>query len=123
MFKALVVAVAMSGVPFEAFAQEVRDTDAVTLASAPVAEAGGVAGGIAEAAGPRFRHFVLEEGVTSYAWAGHPTVAVGDVLPFEGVTLLPIPLDWGVTEYQYTVVDGQPVLVNPLSRRVVEVIP
>jgi len=44
------------------------------------------------------------------------------VLPEEGVTLYPVPPEYGVTRYRYTVVDNQPVLVDPTGRRIVEVV-
>jgi hypothetical protein len=50
-------------------------------------------------------------------------VVVGDVLPTEGVILHPVPREYGVTDYQYTVVDDTPVLVDPATRRIVEVVP
>ena len=56
-------------------------------------------------------------------WAEHPRVVVGDVLPAEGVTFHPVPREYGVTQYQYTVVDNTPVLVDPTTRRIVEVVP
>ena len=37
--------------------------------------------------------------------------------------LYPVPREYGVTQYQYTVVDNVPVLVDPSTRRIVEVIP
>jgi len=48
---------------------------------------------------------------------------VGDVLPGEGVTYDPVPPEYGMTRCQYTVVDNEPVLVDPSTRRVVEVVP
>jgi hypothetical protein len=44
-------------------------------------------------------------------------------LPPEGVILHPVPPEYGVTNYQYTVVDDTPVLVDPATRRIVEVVP
>ena len=34
-----------------------------------------------------------------------------------------VPREYGVTQYQYTVVDDTPVLVDPATRRIVEVVP
>jgi hypothetical protein len=39
------------------------------------------------------------------------------------VILHPVPREYGVTDYQYTVVDDTPVLVDPATRRIVEVVP
>jgi len=38
------------------------------------------------------------------------------------VTFYPVPREYGVTQYQYTVVDNTPVLVDPTTRRIVEVV-
>ncbi len=50
-------------------------------------------------------------------------MVVGEVLPAEGVRLYPVPPEYGVSRYEYTVVDDTPVLVDPSTRRVVEVVP
>ena len=93
------------------------------IVRAPVDAAAGLVGGLTGANQPRFRHYVIERRVPSYEWPDHPRVVVGDVLPSEGVTLYRVPPEYGVTTYQYTVVDNQPVLVDPYSRRNVEIVP
>jgi hypothetical protein len=140
MSKALFFAVAIAAVPVAASAQDTRDSAAGGAAAgaaaggavggavgavvgAPAAVVGGIVGGITGAFAPRFHHYVVEQRVPSYAWGGHPHVIVGDVLPEEGVTYYPVPPEYGVTQYRYTVVDNEPVLVDPSTRRVVEVIP
>ncbi|MGO9422673.1 DUF1236 domain-containing protein [Roseiarcus sp.] len=137
MSKALLLAIVITGIPLAASAQDARDagTNAGAAAGgavggavgavvgAPAAVVGGVVGGITGAFQPQFHHYVVEERVPSYDWSGHSRVVVGDVLPAEGVTLYPVPPQYGVTQYQYTVVDNVPVLVDPSTRRVVEVIP
>lgn len=45
------------------------------------------------------------------------------MLPAEGVTLYPVPREYGLMKYQYTAVDNAPVLVDLSTRRIVEVIP
>lgn len=80
---------------------------------APVGAAAGLVGGVTDANEPRFH---------PYEWREHPRV-VGDVLPSEGVTLYAVPSEYGVRDYQYTVVDNEPVLVDPSTRRVVEIVP
>jgi hypothetical protein len=90
---------------------------------APGEAAAGIVGGLTGTEAPRFRHYVVEEKVPSYTWAEHPRVVVGDVLPAEGVILHPVPNEYGVTGYQYTVVDDTPVLVDPATRRIIEVVP
>ena len=91
--------------------------------SAPGDAAAGIVGGLTGAEAPRFHQYIVEENVPSYTWAEHPRVVVGDVLPSDGVTFYPVPHEYGVTQYQYTVVDNIPVLVEPATRRIVEVLP
>ena len=93
------------------------------IVGAPLGAAAGIVGGLTGALAPRFHSYVVEERVPSYEWVGHPRVVVGDVLPAEGVRLYPVPREYGVTRYEYTVVDNEPVLVDPSTRRVVEVVP
>ena len=85
---------------------------------------GGVAGGVAGVLGvdqrPRFREYVVREHRPSYRY--RETVRVGTVLPEEGITYYEVPPEYGVTEYRYTIVNDHPVLVEPRTRRVVEVI-
>ena len=49
-------------------------------------------------------------------------VIVGGVLPETGVIYYDVPQTYGVTPYRYTVVNGQTVLVEPRSRRIVQVV-
>ena len=85
---------------------------------------GGVAGGIAGLLGveqrPRFRQYVVQQGRPSYRY--REAVAVGTVLPSEGVTYYEVPAEYGVRDHRYTVVNDRVVLVEPRTRRVVQVI-
>jgi hypothetical protein len=86
---------------------------------------GGVAGGVAGLLGvdqrPRFREYVIREHRSSYRL--HEPVTVGTVLPPTGVTLYPIPREFGVPPgYRYAMVNDEVILVEPRSRRIVEVI-
>jgi hypothetical protein len=85
---------------------------------------GGVVGGVAGILGvdarPRFRHYVVEEHRPSYRYEGD--VRVGAVLPEAGVTYYEVPPEYGVRDYRYTVINDRPVLVEPRTRRIVEVI-
>jgi hypothetical protein len=85
---------------------------------------GGVVGGVAGILGvdarPRFHRYVVEEHRPSYRYEGD--VRVGAVLPEAGVTYYDVPPDYGVRDYRYTVVNDQPVLVDPRTRRIVEVV-
>jgi hypothetical protein len=47
---------------------------------------------------------------------------IGAVLPEEGVTYYDVPTEYGVRDYRYTVVNGRTVLVEPRSRRIVEIV-
>ena len=134
MFKALIFALLFAGLPAVAYADDnpVRAGanagaavgGAVGAAvTAPIDAAAGIVDGLTGADVPRFHQYVVQENVPSYTWVEHPRVVVGDVLPAEGVTLRPVPREYGVTNYQYTVVDNTPVLVDPATRRIVEVIP
>jgi hypothetical protein len=69
---------------------------------------------------PRFRSYVTERRVRSYDYDGR--VAVGTVLPGNGVSYYDVPDDYRVKPgYRYTVVNDRPVLVDR-GHRIVEVI-
>ena len=44
------------------------------------------------------------------------------ILPEQGVTYYEVPAEYHVTGYRYTYVNDRPVLVEPRTRRVVEII-
>lgn len=67
-----------------------------------------------------FTTYVVQQNVPSYAYSSE--LAVGAVLPEAGVTYYPVPAEYGPTEYRYTVVNSQPVLVEPSTRRIVQVV-
>jgi len=85
---------------------------------------GAVTGGVAGVLGiedrPRFRSYVVERHYPSYRYEG--PVRVGTVLPPTGVTYYEVPAEYHVQGYRYTVVNDEPVLVDPHTRRIVEVI-
>lgn len=68
----------------------------------------------------RFHIYALGEHRPSVALAG--PVRVGTVLPEDGVVYYDVPREFALPEYSYTVINGHPVLVEPRTRRVVEVI-
>jgi Protein of unknown function (DUF1236) len=121
-------------VPISAFAQGVpegvdRGAREGGRAAGPVGAIvggtiGGVVGGVNGVLGvderPRFRRYVVEEHRPSYRYDGD--VRVGAVLPEAGVTYYEVPAEYGVREYRYTVINDRPVLVDPRSRRIVEVV-
>jgi hypothetical protein len=85
---------------------------------------GGVLGGVAGVLGadqrPRFRSYVVEQRRPSYRYQGD--VRVGAELPEAGVTYYEVPQEYGAREYRYTVINDRPVLVDPRSHRIVEVV-
>jgi hypothetical protein len=77
-------------------------------------------GGIAVEQRPAFRDYVIRERVPTYTIPDR--VIVGGVLPEAGITYYDVPQTYGATPYRYTVVNGQTVLVEPRTRRIVQVI-
>ena len=85
---------------------------------------GGVVGGVTGILGvderPRFRSYVVERRHPSYQY--REDFRVGATLPAEGVEYYDVPPEYGVRGYRYTVVNGRTVLVEPGSRRIVEIV-
>lgn len=69
---------------------------------------------------PAFRNYVIEQRVPAFSIPDR--VVVGATLPEAGVTYYDVPQRFGATTYRYTVVNGETVLVEPRSRRIVEVL-
>ena len=76
--------------------------------------------GIAVEQRPAFREYIIRERVPNYTIPDQ--VIVGGVLPEVGVTTYDVPQTYGMTPYRYTVVNGRTVLVEPRSRRIVQVV-
>ena len=85
----------------------------------PVVVDGGTVG-IARDRRPAFREYVVRERVPNYTIPDR--VIVGGVLPEVGVTYYDVPQSFGATPYRYTVVNGETVLVEPRTRRIIQVI-
>lgn len=85
---------------------------------------GGVVGGVRGVLGidqrPRFHTYVVERHHDSYRY--NEDVRVGTMLPEAGVTYYDMPPDYGVQNYRYTVVNGRTVLIDPATRRIVEIV-
>ncbi|WP_375458371.1 DUF1236 domain-containing protein [uncultured Enterovirga sp.] len=132
-------AVALIAVPFAVNAQGVGrgaadGAAAGERAAGPVGGAvGGVIGGVVGGATgavagilgveqrPRFREYVGRERRPSYRY--REEVRVGVVLPDDGVTYYDVPSEYDSTGgYRYTVVNDRYVLVDPRTRRIVDVI-
>ena len=98
-----------------AFSLPARAQDNVT-----VGVAGPVVGIIAEENVPTFHTYVIEKRVPSYAIPDR--IVVGATLPEAGVVYYDVPERYGATTYRYTVVNERTVLVDPRSRRIMQVI-
>lgn len=70
---------------------------------------------------PRFREYVVRERRPSYRYEND--VRVGVVLPESGVTYYDVPPEYRAPPgYRYTIVNDRPVLIEPRTRRIVEII-
>ena len=69
---------------------------------------------------PRFREYVVRERHPSYRYESE--FRVGAELPEVGVTYYDVPADYHVTGYRYTYVNDHAVLVDPRTRRIVQII-
>ncbi len=85
---------------------------------------GGVTGGVNGLFGidqrPRFRDYASREHRRSYHYSDE--VVIGALLPDNGVTYYDVPSEYGVHDYQYTVLNDTTVLVDPRTHRIVDVI-
>jgi hypothetical protein len=84
------------------------------------AAAGTVGGILGVDTRPRFREYVVREHRPSYTY--REEIRVGTVLPEAGVTYYEVPAEYRVPQYRYTVVNGRTVLVEPRTRRIVEIV-
>ncbi|RDJ19712.1 DUF1236 domain-containing protein [Bosea caraganae] len=131
MMKTLVFAAALAVLPITAFAQSsgpvVRDPTggatrdpALGVGTVQVPLTRDPAGGTMVDDTPRFRTYVMEQGLPSYSY--DPPIAVGTILPDEGVAYREVPVEYGAQGYRYTVVNGRAVVVEPRTRRVIQII-
>jgi len=67
-----------------------------------------------------FRSYVTEEQTPSYQLPGD--IQVGTMLPDIGVTYYDVPERFGATRYRYTIINDRTVLVDPRTRKVVQVV-
>jgi Protein of unknown function (DUF1236) len=95
----------------------------------PVGEIlGGAAGAVTGTIGgilgveerPRFREYVIREGRPSHQYGGD--FRVGALLPDRDIAYYEVPAEFKASQYRYTVVNGHAVLVDPITRRVVEIL-
>ena len=113
----LLAAVAIVGALGTPVAAQAQNTVGVVGGNTVVIEKDG--GLIAEQR-PAFREYVVREAVPTFTIPDR--VVVGTVLPETGITYYDVPQRFGTTTYRYTVVNGETVLVEPRSRRIVEVL-
>jgi hypothetical protein len=92
------------------------------LSAGTIGAAAGTVGGILGVEErPQFREYVIREHRPSFGYEGD--VRVGAVLPPRGVTLYAVPREYHVRPgYRYAIVNDRPVIVEPRSRRIVEII-
>ena len=70
---------------------------------------------------PRFREYVMGEHVPSYRYA--EPLRPGVILPREGVVYRAVPAEYAARPgYRYAVVNDRPVIVDPVTRAVVEIL-
>jgi len=67
-----------------------------------------------------FQRYVVDEQTPSYRVPGD--IQIGTTLPDIGVTLYDVPERFGATRYRYTIVNDRTVLVDPKTRKVVQVV-
>ena len=141
MMKSMAFAAALAIIPASAFAQSsgpiIRDPSGSGFSRDPALAAPGMmpgvmvenpnpslardpAGGTMIDDSTRFRAYVMEQDVPSYSY--RQEVAVGSVLPNRGVVYRQVPNEFGAQGYRYTVVNDQAVVVEPRSRRIVQII-
>ncbi|ABE63944.1 protein of unknown function DUF1236 [Nitrobacter hamburgensis X14] len=77
-------------------------------------------GGITYEQRPAFREYVVTERVPSFTVPQN--IVVGATIADEGVALYDVPQRFGATPYRYTVVNGETVLIEPRTRRIMQVI-
>ena len=100
--------------PIAAQAQSDEVTTGVARGGSVVVE------GIDQEQLPAFREYVIRERIPNYSVPER--VIVGTVLPEDGVIFYDVPQTYGVTSYRYTVVNGRTVLVEPRTRRIVQIV-
>jgi hypothetical protein len=137
MFKKLIITGAILAIfaPAAAFAQTNAPGGAATgaatgavggaIVGGPVGAAvgavgGAIVGGIVGDQQPKFREYVVKQAPTSYKYES--AVTVGAVLPEKGVTYYEVPAEYNVKGYKYTYVNSTPVLVEPQTRKIVQII-
>jgi hypothetical protein len=127
----IAVVAALLATPLAAQAQGVAGSAEKGAAAQGNAAARPVGGGVGDVAGStglvgadqasRFRDYALREHRSAIQF--DERLQPGVRLPLAGVTYYAVPPEYGVSlRYRYTIVNGHAVIVDPTSRRVVQVI-
>ena len=69
---------------------------------------------------PAFRNYIANQHLPSDAYRA--SVAVGNQLPEEGIRYYDLPPKFGIRGYRYAVINDITVLVDPMTRKIVEVV-
>lgn len=85
------------------------------------AATGAAVGGLTGPNRTRFRDYAVREH-RAHSYRYSEPLRAGVVLPEAGVTYYDVPAEYGVRDYRYTIINETPVLVEPRTRRVIEVI-
>ncbi len=113
---AVAAVIAAIGAPIAAQAQSEITTGAARGNTVVITESDGI--GTDQRAA--FREYVIRQQVPTFTTTDR--MVVGGVLPEAGITYYDVPQTYGATTYRYTVVNGQTVLVEPRTRRIVQVV-
>ena len=116
--KILAIAAVAGAISAPIAAQAQSDTVGIVRGGSVIIDDDG--DGIAVDRRPAFREYIVRERVPNYTIQDR--VIVGGVLPEAGITYYDVPQTFGPTPYRYTVVNGRTVLVEPRSRRIVQVV-
>jgi hypothetical protein len=116
----LLAIVAIAGAVTAPIAAKAQSEVTTGLARGAPVVIDGDADGIAVDQRPAFRQYIIQEHVPAFTVPG--PVVVGSVLPDNGVTYYDVPQTFGATPYRYTVVNGRTILVEPRTRRIVQVV-
>jgi hypothetical protein len=116
----IVAIVALAGALAAPLAAQAQSEMTVGVGRSPVVVQEVDADGIPVARRPAFREYIVRERVPTYTVPD--PVVVGATLPDAGVSYYDVPESVASTPLRYTVVNGQTVLVEPRTRRIVQVI-
>ena len=106
------------GLPLAANAQSSGLSPGVTTGS--TGGQGDLDNGITRDQRKSFQSYVVEEQTPSYRVPGD--IQIGTTLPDIGVTYYDVPERFGATRYRYTIVNDRTVLVDPKTRKIVQVV-